>query len=64
MSTRKLSQKSLEAILTHFVVRCGECGWRGVVLEYLPAFEGLDAFGNNGLEYCPECGEIFHESAE
>lgn len=44
--------------------RCDECGWAGVVLEYLPMFGGLNAFGDNGVCYCPECGEDFHEAAD
>ena len=48
--------------LREAVTECNECGWRGVVLEYLPAFETdspLAAFGANGELYCPECGEPF-----
>lgn len=52
-----------ERMLQGAASSCGECGWLGVVLEYLPAFGGLAAFGANGHPYCPECGEIFRERA-
>lgn len=57
-----MSESEITTWLHDALTQCDECGWRGVVLEYLPAFESvspLAAFGTNGELYCPECGEPF-----